>query len=171
MGEVDEAALRLEQCGVAEVNTRKTAKGEGVEIFKGRVYKDRMLPMMDKIKACLQGWKGKLLLMTGQVELSKFVVAGMLLQNFIVYWWLEMVIKTVQKWTWNYIMTGEIELTKKFMVKRANVYKPKKEGGLEICRLEEVNGAHLCKLVWQVKHGDTTVSRFLKARFVIVIAQ
>ncbi|XP_042491639.1 uncharacterized protein LOC122071368, partial [Macadamia integrifolia] len=41
----------------------------GVEIFKGRVKKESLIPIMDKVKGRLAGWKGKILSMAGRVEL------------------------------------------------------------------------------------------------------
>ncbi|XP_042509284.1 uncharacterized protein LOC122084933 [Macadamia integrifolia] len=38
----------------------------GVEIFKGRVKKEALLPVMDKVKGHLAGWKGNLLSLAGR---------------------------------------------------------------------------------------------------------
>ncbi|XP_042482157.1 uncharacterized protein LOC122062569 [Macadamia integrifolia] len=41
----------------------------GVEIFKGRLKKESLIPILDKVKGRLAGWKGKILSMAGRVEL------------------------------------------------------------------------------------------------------
>ncbi|XP_042488549.1 uncharacterized protein LOC122068701 [Macadamia integrifolia] len=43
----------------------------GVEIFKGRIKKESVMPIMDRVKDRLSGWKGKLLSLTGRVELGE----------------------------------------------------------------------------------------------------
>ncbi|XP_042495021.1 uncharacterized protein LOC122074242 [Macadamia integrifolia] len=122
----------------------------GVEIFKGIVKKDRMLPLMDKIKARMQGWRGKLLP----------------IHNFLVYWWPESVIIIVERWMRNFLWSWDIDTVKKISVKWEEVCKPKAEGGLGIRRLRDVNCAGLSKLVWQMKHEKTAFSSFLWVRFV-----
>ncbi|XP_043699291.1 uncharacterized protein LOC122650056 [Telopea speciosissima] len=47
----------------------------GVEISKGRVKRDMLLPVMDRVRNKMAGWKGKLLSMAGRVELVKSVVS------------------------------------------------------------------------------------------------
>ncbi|XP_042499700.1 uncharacterized protein LOC122077867 [Macadamia integrifolia] len=138
----------------------------GVEIFKGGVKKDRMLPLIDKIKSRLQGWQGKLLSMAGRAELIWSVISGMPIHNFSTYWWPESVIKTVERWIRNFLWSGDIYTVKKITVKWEEVCRPKEEGGLGIRRLRDVNCAVLSKLVWQMTHEGSTFSSFLRARFV-----
>ncbi|XP_042486149.1 uncharacterized protein LOC122066410 [Macadamia integrifolia] len=73
----------------------------GVEIFKGRVKKEALLPIMDKVKGRLAGWKGKLLSMAGGVELAKTVILGMPTYSFSVYWWPSSLIAMIERWMWN----------------------------------------------------------------------
>ncbi|XP_042487366.1 uncharacterized protein LOC122067601 [Macadamia integrifolia] len=54
---------------------------------------------------------------------------------------------------------------KKIVVKWDEVCKPTREGGLGIRRLRDVNFACLCKLAWQIKHGNSLMSVFFRARF------
>ncbi|XP_042484468.1 uncharacterized protein LOC122064777, partial [Macadamia integrifolia] len=136
------------------------------EIFKGHVIKNILLPLMDKVKWRLQGWSGKLLSMAGRVELVCLVVAGMLVHNFSIYWWPDYIVKYLEKWIRNFIWTREVDSVKKIAVKWLDVCKPKQEGGLGIRRLREVNSACLCKLVWQMKYGNSALSSFLHARFI-----
>ncbi|XP_042521331.1 uncharacterized protein LOC122094799 [Macadamia integrifolia] len=84
----------------------------GVQIFQSRVKREPLFPVMDKIKAKLAGWKGKLLSMAGRVELVKSVISGMPLHNFSIYWWPATMIKCLEKWMRNFIWTGEIDSSK-----------------------------------------------------------
>ncbi|XP_042485018.1 uncharacterized protein LOC122065291 [Macadamia integrifolia] len=70
----------------------------GVEIFKGRVKNNHLLPLLDNIKSRLAGWKGKLLSIAGRVELVKSVISGIPIHNFSIYWWPEGSMKLVERW-------------------------------------------------------------------------
>ncbi|XP_042489025.1 uncharacterized protein LOC122069149 [Macadamia integrifolia] len=58
----------------------------GVAIFKGRIKKEALIPILDKVKSQLAGWKGNLLSMAGRVELVRSVISGMSNHSFAVYW-------------------------------------------------------------------------------------
>ncbi|XP_042482726.1 uncharacterized protein LOC122063090 [Macadamia integrifolia] len=57
----------------------------GVEIFKGRLKKNALMPVMDNVKKCHAGWKGKLLSMVGRTELVRSVISSIPTHNFAVY--------------------------------------------------------------------------------------
>ncbi|XP_042484544.1 uncharacterized protein LOC122064826 [Macadamia integrifolia] len=127
---------------------RLPTKYLGVEIFKGRVRGSHLLPLLDKIKSKLAGWKGKLLSMVGRVELVRSVISSIPVHNFAVYWWPDHSIKLVERWMRNFIWSGDMEIIKKIVVNWGDVCKPKQEGGLGIRRLRDVNFACLAKLTW-----------------------
>ncbi|XP_042492859.1 uncharacterized protein LOC122072426 [Macadamia integrifolia] len=138
----------------------------GVEIFKGRVKKEALLPIMDKVKCRLTGWKGKLLSMVRRVELVRSVISGILNHGFAVYWWPSSLLVTMERWMRNFIWSGEVDTAKTITVIWDTLYKPKEEGGLGIRRLRETNKALIGKLVWRMKHERSTACTFLRARFV-----
>ncbi|XP_042479861.1 uncharacterized protein LOC122060806 [Macadamia integrifolia] len=135
----------------------------GVEIFKGRVKKEALLPVMDKVKGRLAGWKGNLLSLAGRTELVRSVIAGIPNHSLSIYWWPSSLLATMEQWMKNFIWMGEIESARKITVKWDALCKPKEEGGLGIRRLRDTNRAMLCKLVWRIKHEKTVASSFLKA--------
>ncbi|XP_042479723.1 uncharacterized protein LOC122060672 [Macadamia integrifolia] len=138
----------------------------GVEIFKGRVKKEALLPVMDKVKGRLAGWKGNLLSLAGRTELVRSAIAGIPNHSFAIYWWPTSLLATIERWMRNFIWTGGIEFAKKITIKWDALCKPKEEGGLGIRRLKDTNKAMLCKLVWRIKHEKTVANSFLKARFI-----
>ncbi|XP_042477785.1 uncharacterized protein LOC122059169 [Macadamia integrifolia] len=138
----------------------------GVEIFKGRITKEALLPVLDKVKGRLAGWKGKLLSMAGRVELVRSVISGIPNHNFAIYWWPSALLVTMERWMKNFIWAGEVDTSKPITVKWESVCKPKEEGGLGIRRLRDTNMAMLCKLVWRIKHEKSAANSFLRARFV-----
>ncbi|XP_042490858.1 uncharacterized protein LOC122070717 [Macadamia integrifolia] len=138
----------------------------GVEIFKGRVKKETLMPVMDRVKGHIAGWKGKLLSMAGRVELVRSVVSAIPNHSFAVYWWPSFLLETMERWMRNFIWTGEVDSSNAIAVRWDFVCKPKEEGGLGIRRLRDTNMAMLNKMVWRFKHGKHAASSFLRARFV-----
>lgn len=57
----------------------------GIPIFTGKPRKNHLLPIVDRIKAKLATWKGKLLSYMGRVQLVKSVLHGILIHSFTVY--------------------------------------------------------------------------------------
>ncbi|XP_043701064.1 uncharacterized protein LOC122651645 [Telopea speciosissima] len=137
----------------------------GIEIFKGRVKKDAISTLMDKFKARLAGWKGKLISMAGRVQLVKSVPSSMPIHTFSVYWWPTSLITLMERWMRNFIWCGDSDVSKGITVRWEWVCKPYEEGGLGIKKLREVNKALLCKLCWAIKVEQSLISNFLRARF------
>ncbi|XP_042509192.1 uncharacterized protein LOC122084834 [Macadamia integrifolia] len=101
----------------------------GVEIFKGRVKKDVVMPIMDRVKDRLAEWKGKMLSLAGRVELVRSVIISMPTHSIAVYWWPSSLISTLERWMRNFIWSGEIDTMKKIVVNRDQCCKPREEGG------------------------------------------
>ncbi|XP_042515394.1 uncharacterized protein LOC122089769 [Macadamia integrifolia] len=70
----------------------------GVEIFQGRVKRDPLLPVMDKIKARFSGWKGKVLSLAGRVELIRSDILANVATMFNVVWINKPSVDEVIKW-------------------------------------------------------------------------
>ncbi|XP_042504795.1 uncharacterized protein LOC122081671 [Macadamia integrifolia] len=136
-----------------------------VKIFKGRVRGSHVLPLLDNIKRKLARWKGKLLSLGGRVKFVRSVISSITVHNFAVYWWPDHSIKLVELWMRNFIWSGDMEVTKKIVVTWDDVCKPKQEGGLGIRRLRDVNFVCLAKLTWQIKHEESSMSKFFWGHF------
>ncbi|XP_042511750.1 uncharacterized protein LOC122086899 [Macadamia integrifolia] len=137
----------------------------GVKIFKGRVKKESLIPILDKVKGQLAGWKGKILSIAARVELVRSVILGMMNHSSAVYWWPSSLIATMERLMKNFIWTGEIDTVKKISVRWDLCCRPKDEGGLELRRLRDINKAMLCNMVWRVKHEKSLACKFFRARF------
>ncbi|XP_043694296.1 uncharacterized protein LOC122645006 [Telopea speciosissima] len=137
----------------------------GVDIFKGRVTIAMVLPLVDKFKSRLSGWKGKLLSLADRVELVKSVMLSISVHNFLVYWWPSSLVSLMEKWIRNFIWAGDIESRKLVVAKWDLLCRPKSEGGLGIRKLRDVSSALLCKLEWSNKHDNSMVNKFLRARY------
>ncbi|XP_042482126.1 uncharacterized protein LOC122062568 [Macadamia integrifolia] len=137
----------------------------GVEIFKGRIKKESLLPIMDRVKGRLAGWKGKIMSMAGRLELVRSVILGMMNHSSVVRWWPSTLIAIMEMWMKNFIWTGEVDSAKNITVRWDVCCRPKDEGGLGLRRLRDINKAMLCNMVWRVRHEKSTACNFLRARF------
>ncbi|XP_043694315.1 uncharacterized protein LOC122645027 [Telopea speciosissima] len=99
----------------------------GVQLVKGRVKNDVILPLVDQFKKRLASWKGRLLSMAGRVELVQSIMGSMPIHNFSVYLWLKAIIETIERWTRNFIWSGEADRVKAIIVRWDSLCKPKKE--------------------------------------------
>lgn len=87
---------------------------------------------MDRIKVKLASWKGVLLTDIGRIQLVKSVVHGMLAYSFQIYVWLISLIKTLDSWIRNFVLSGNIDNRKLLTVPWHSVYKPVEDGGLGV---------------------------------------
>ncbi|XP_043694249.1 uncharacterized protein LOC122644954 [Telopea speciosissima] len=138
----------------------------GVDLFKGRVKKDFTLPLVDKFKARLAGWKGRLLSMAGRVELVRSVICSILMHNFSVYLWPASSVELMERWIQNFIWSGDANISKSITVRWSKLCKPKCEGGLGVRRLKEINLALLAKLAWFMKNDNSSFAKFLRGRLI-----
>ncbi|XP_042479863.1 uncharacterized protein LOC122060837 [Macadamia integrifolia] len=136
----------------------------GVDIFRGCVKKERILPLVDKCKSRLVGWKGRLLSFVGRVELVKTVMSSIPLHNFSVYLWPSSSISLMERWIKIFIWSGDADTSKGITVKWTKVCKPKSEGGLGIRHLRDVNLALLSKLSWHMCLDPSIFSSILRGR-------
>ncbi|XP_043703245.1 uncharacterized protein LOC122653468 [Telopea speciosissima] len=138
----------------------------GVILKKGRVKSDMFLPLLDQFKQRLAAWKGRLLSLAGRIELVRSVMCSIPVHNFSVYLWPADAILKMERWIGNFIWTGEADCSKVITVKWDNLCKPKREGGVGIRRLRELNLALIAKLAWTIRTDKSTFASFLRGRFV-----
>lgn len=89
----------------------------GVPIFVGRPKAYYFNHIADNIKLKLANWKAKLLSMAGRVQLVKSTILNMLMHCLSVYNWPGTIIKKIEKWTRNFIWSGNSESKKLVTVK------------------------------------------------------
>jgi hypothetical protein len=81
----------------------------GIPIFKGKPKVCYLQAIADKIRSKLYAWKASLLSMAGRAELVKSIVHNMLLYNFHIYQWPASLLAIVDRWTRNFIWSGDVE--------------------------------------------------------------
>ena len=64
-----------------------------IPFFKGRIKKEYLRPLNDKIKAKQTLWNGKTLLMAGRLTLIKLVISGAFTHFFFIYKWPSSILK------------------------------------------------------------------------------
>ncbi|XP_043717944.1 uncharacterized protein LOC122665876 [Telopea speciosissima] len=138
----------------------------GVFLKKGRVKQGMIQPLVDQFKSRLASWKGRLLSMAGRVELVRTVMGSIPVHNFSVYLWPVDTIEVMERWIRNFIWTGDADCSKAITVRWDSLCKPKKEGGLGVRRLRDLNLALIAKLAWTIYTDQSTFATFLRGHLV-----
>ncbi|KAM2909038.1 hypothetical protein COP2_048488 [Malus domestica] len=111
----------------------------GVPIFRGKPKRIHFQALVDKAKARLLGWKGKLLSMAGRFQLVQSVYQSLLLHSFSVYQLPSCVLKHLSACARNFIWSGDLSSQKLVIVDWSMVCGPKKVGGLGLRDLASLN--------------------------------
>jgi len=136
----------------------------GVPIFKGKPKKSHLQPIADKIKSKLGAWKASLLSIAGRVILVKFVIQGMMMHTISLYSWPNSLLKEVEAWVRNFILSGDISKRKLVTVSWRKVCKPFSEGGLGLRSLYTVNEAANLKMCWDLKNSNEDWAILLRSK-------
>lgn len=102
----------------------------GVPIFKGKPKASHLQSIADRIRLKLNSWHASLLSISGRTLLVKSVIHSMLTHSMAVYSWPVSLLKEIEKWTRNFIWSGNIEKRKLVTVAWHKLCKPYDEGGL-----------------------------------------
>ncbi|KAF6141503.1 hypothetical protein GIB67_012265 [Kingdonia uniflora] len=122
----------------------------GIPIMQGRAAKSTIWPLIKMINKRANGWVGSMLSIQGRVVLVKSVLRRLSVYNIGVY-----------KWP----MSGNTNIRKACVVGWNKTCKPRKEGGIDIRSLKEVNLSLLMKLAWNFLNGQDDCSKLMRAKF------
>jgi hypothetical protein len=138
----------------------------GVPIFKGKPKKIHLQPIADRVQSKLANWKASLLSIAGRVQLAKSVIYSMLTHSMSIYSWPISLLKDIEKWTKNFIWSGDITQRKLVTVAWKKICKPYVEGGLGLRNLISLNEAFNMKLCWDLMQSEEDWAKVLKCRAV-----
>jgi len=79
----------------------------GILLFKGKPRTIHLRPIFDNIKVIISAWKGKLLTITGRVQLIYVVISSMLVYFFHIYQWPISLLSELSKCMRNFIWSGD----------------------------------------------------------------
>ncbi|XP_026450762.1 uncharacterized protein LOC113350872 [Papaver somniferum] len=137
----------------------------GIQLKPGIVRHIHVRQVFEKIMDKLAGWKGKLLSFQARLVLIKSVISSYLIHFMVVYKWPCMVIKQVERVIRNFLWSGDAEKRKYFTVLYDDLCLSKREGGLGIKKLNDVNRAMLMKLWISIRDSNKIWARFLRAKY------
>ncbi|KAF6162635.1 hypothetical protein GIB67_003181 [Kingdonia uniflora] len=137
----------------------------GYPLIQGRVTKQTIMPLIEKIRKRANSWTGSMISFQGKVTLAKSILNNIPIHNMEIYKWPRSFIKEGDNIIRNYIWTEDPTKQKGVTLKWEKVYKPVKEGGLGVQSREEVSNAILCKLHWVFKQGTEEWEKILKFKF------
>jgi len=138
----------------------------GVPIFKGKPKASHLQPIADKIKTKLNSWQASFLSIAGRALLIKSVIHPMLTHSMAVYSWPKALLKDIDKWSRNFIWSGNTEIRKMVTVSWHKPCKPLEEGGLGIRSLVKLNEANNLKLSWEMLNSKQPWAISLKDKVI-----
>lgn len=74
-----------------------------IPIFRGKLKRLHLMPIVDRIRIKLAAWKAYLLSISGRVLLVKSVIHSMLTYSFLIYSWHVSLMKLIDQWCRNFI--------------------------------------------------------------------
>ncbi|KAJ4717455.1 Ribonuclease H [Melia azedarach] len=137
----------------------------GVPIFCGKPRQIYLQVLADKVRARLEGWRGKLLSLVGRTQLVQTVIQSTILHSFSIYKWPVSLIKMVNTWCRNFIWSGNCHTRKLITVPWRKVCLPYGEGGLGLRDFKTLNDSALFCLSWKMLSSSTSWNLFYKNRF------
>ncbi|XP_026420198.1 uncharacterized protein LOC113316192 [Papaver somniferum] len=136
----------------------------GIQLKPGIVRHIHVRQVVEKIMDKLAVWKGKLLSFQARLVLIRSVISSYVLHFMAVYKWSCTVIKQVERSTRNFLWSGDAEKHKYFTVLYDDLCCSRREGGLGLKKLLDVNRAMLMKLWVSIWDSDKTWARFLRVK-------
>lgn len=121
----------------------------GVPLITTALRRTECLPLLEYVKNKIEHWVNKLLSFAGRLQLINAVLASSL-----VFWCSHFVLpcsiyKDLERYIRNFLWSGSYNNHSKAKVAWEDVCKPKKEGGLGIRKLQEMNLALMAKWAWK----------------------
>ncbi|XP_026433075.1 uncharacterized protein LOC113330483 [Papaver somniferum] len=137
----------------------------GIQLKPGIVRHIHVRQVVEKIMNKLAGWKGKLLSFQARLVLIKSVISSYVIHSMAFYKWPCTVIKQVERAIRNFLWSGDAEKRKYFTFLYDDLCLSKREGGLGIKKLNDVNRAMLMKLWISIRDSNKIWARFLRAKY------
>ncbi|XP_077231908.1 uncharacterized protein LOC143865152 [Tasmannia lanceolata] len=125
----------------------------GLPLITKRLSSQDCQPLLSKIRSRLGMWNNKKLSKAGRIELIKSV-----LTSFQIYWSATYNIPTeilleIEKMFRNFLWGGTDHQKKYHPIAWESLCRPKKEGGVGIRRVVDINKASQLKLLWHIVHN------------------
>lgn len=136
----------------------------GVPIFKGKPKSSYLQPIADRIKLKFSSWRAASLSIAGRILLVKFVIHSMLVHSISVYSWPSALLKDIDRWSKNFIWSGDVNKRKMVIVAGHKICKPYDQGGLGIRSLTTLNEATNLKLSWDMLNSSEPWAISLKSK-------
>ncbi|XP_026433401.1 uncharacterized protein LOC113330803 [Papaver somniferum] len=137
----------------------------GIQLKPGIMRHIHVRQVVEKIMDKLAGWKGKLLSFQARLVLIRSVISSYVIHSMVVYKWPCNIIKQVERAIRNFLWSGDAEKRKFFTVLYDNLCCSRREGGLGLRRLIDVNKAMLMMLWISIRDSYKTWERFLRAKY------
>lgn len=139
----------------------------GVPIFKRCLKGQHLQALVNKVCLVFIGWHEKILSLVSRAELIKYVIQNLLIHSFNVYYWPRLLLQTLQKWSRNFLLFGNVLHKKLALISWDQCCLPKEKMRFGIGRLDFLNSLCLLKLFWNLRVDNSLCAQFMQARYVL----
>ncbi|VFQ83061.1 unnamed protein product [Cuscuta campestris] len=138
----------------------------GGNITKGILRKEGFQPILQHFDKFLSSWYSKVLNPMGRLILIKHVLSSIPLHHIAVCELPKSIINTLHAKMKNFLWGYTNGNAKHHWKSWEYMCKPKKEGGLGIRDLHQVQKAYSLKLIWKINHVENLWTNFMKAKYI-----
>jgi hypothetical protein len=122
---------------------------------------NHFLPLIDKLRSLVDGWKSQMLNFAGRLELIKSVFFGSLVYWFQTFKIPISVSKEVERIMANFLWKDRLKT-----MSWVDICKPKKEGGLGLRRIQDMCVASGIKLIWRLLNSNSMWAYWMTTRYI-----
>lgn len=127
----------------------------GLPLMTKAMRRQDYFPLVEKIRSRMNTWTSRMLSYAGRLQLISAVIMSIVNLWSVVYRLPSKCIQEIEQLCGAFLWSGPDLKTTKAKVAWKVVCKPKKEGGLGLRSLKEVNMVNVLKLVWRMLSGSS----------------
>ncbi|XP_010521022.1 PREDICTED: uncharacterized protein LOC104800018 [Tarenaya hassleriana] len=136
----------------------------GVPLSPRRLSREDYLPLINKIKAKLSAWSAKVLSSAGKVQLIASVIYGLVNSWSLVFMLPKFLLRQIDSMCSRFLWSNKQESNSGHRIAWKDICQPKREGGLGLLKLEEMNITFRLRLIWKLLKLRDLARTFIKVK-------
>ncbi|XP_010524744.1 PREDICTED: uncharacterized protein LOC104802714 [Tarenaya hassleriana] len=120
----------------------------GVPLSPKRLTREDYQPLLDKIKSKLTAWSSKALSAAGKVQMIVSVIYGLVNAWSMMFLLPKFILKSIDSLCSRFLWNHKPDTNASHRISWKNICRPKREGGLGILKMEDINTTFRLRLIW-----------------------